>query len=1018
MLSPRCVWLVLSALSLLVCIGGAFAAEPFKIRPDIHGDQIVFVAGGDLWTASLGQSESAKKLFQSPTLETDPHFSPDGKWVAFTGYLHGSANVYVVPSRGGDPRRLTYWSDRCLGWTPDGKVAFRSGEHNRIPDGEPLQTVSLNGETPTLTPILEVSAVGFGMNPALLYFTRFPNLAENMPGWRGGQLNRIGLFDFAKNTYRPLTSDKFNSIYPCPVGRDLYFLADQDSETLNLFRLNGGGITRLTDFKADGIRTLKTDGKRLVYERQGNVFVYDPASKKTTECRASIRAELSPLKKTIAVKDWVAEVDPSPDGKNVAYVSRGDIYLASTSEKSHVNITNSDGAKEESLTWSADGTKIAFVTDQRGQYEVAIFDLRSRRTQLVGVCGGQPSFLRWAQDGQGIFFLLDRRGFYWLDAKGASPKLVLRTEAWTNGFSVHPGGQWLAVSRIEANDQASLVLANRLTGKTVRVSDPLFDDKDCEFSADGKKLYFLSRREGRTRLGVSVRSLEPYGGIFALEIDLEKVDLSRLTLAGEDFIRRTRVLTLESGDLSGLRVTFDGKVRWRDDSTWKEYDPVTDMVSNLQTSPNGRGTWSTGWKAHAYQDQSDIVTSYEGGSESRISLEGVRREIDLRSEWQQIYRDVGRYYAEHFYDENLKGLDWPKIVARYNRIDRISTRSELNLLISRLIGGLRGSHNAIWGAGDTPAVPNGEDVAGLGGITSWDGKGVRIERIYPSRPDIVAYGQTLYSPLGSLNDSIKVGDYIVAVDGQPVDATHSLGVALLGKGSKTVRLEINSTPSRTAAKEYSVRTINSNGSLGYQDWVDRSREYVDRVSQGRVAYVHVFDTNIQGPSAFAQVYFSQWTRDAIIVDARWNRGGNLQSGMVESLMRMPYAVEKQRYGIASQDVRSITGPKVLLINETTASGGDLLAYEFKKRKAGTVVGTRTAGRMIGVHWLLTTIDGGQIATSESHNLDAQTLGEVGEGIGVSPDVNVDLDPALAAAGRDPQLEKALQIILRKLALKK
>lgn len=1007
----------------LAAVAAAQAPVPrLLLRPTLAGDVVVFVCGGDLWRARVGAVEPARQLTATPWPESDPELSADGKRVAFTGQAHGGRHVYVMSSDGGEPQRLTFGrgGERCLGWTHDRRIAFENGGWGLFPDGASLQLVSASGGPVEVTAVQECGALSFWPGQSRFVFHRFPAGTDGWSGRFGGAVNRLCTYDLVRNQYEELSDGAAPCHYPCVLGEDIYYLSTTDRRAFDLYRWRAGRSERLTAFTDRGIRTLAGDGCRLVFEREGELFLFDPATAQPVPL-AVVLPELPAPRRRVVAGEALTELALAPDGRQIAVVARGDVGVCA--EGQWRAVARTDGAHEHSVAWSPDGRRLVYASDARGEVHLHVTDLASGQTTASARAVGDLAGLWWSPQGDGVLFSVDRRHLGWLDVASMAVTELVATPLWLRAASISPSGRFVAYVVGQRNDLSALRLFDRETGRDEAIADLEFDDVECAFDPAGDYLYFSSRRSAVLWRGAFENDQTLRDGVrflaIALHPDVPPPARSRATGTLEvdprDLRRRTFILPVPAGDHDGL-VAGARRLLFRTGGVWHGYLLGAAAATPLPLPGEDLLAFDArGALAVARQGDDFVVQQLDGAAPPlRQRLPSASWEIDLRSEWRAIYQAAWRHHRDHFYDAAMAGVDWSAVGAHYARyLPGLTTRAELNLLLQRSMGELPGSHNGIWASGDLPAPPSGPAAAELGALYSWHGAGVRITKILAGRMDLDRYG-TYRSPLDEVGDAVRVGDYLVAIDGRPIDATTSPQELLLGKAEQVVTLEVNATPSRVGARTLQVTTIGSQGRLLYLDFIARTKRYVAEQTGGRVGYVHVFDTNSQGPTDFFREFVAQSDKAALIVDARWNRGGNTQSWIVAALQRRPFNLEVQRYGQPSLDMAAVLGPKVLLVNEHTASGGELLAYEFKKRRAGVVVGMPTAGRTIGVHWVANLIDGGRIATSESHNLDADTRAEIGEGVGVSPDLLVDLRPDAVAAGRDLQVERAVAEVLARL----
>ncbi|CAN5493484.1 S41 family peptidase [soil metagenome] len=999
------------------------APSPFARRPDIHGNTLVFVHAGDIWRKDLASDGPATRVLTTPYVENEPRLSPDGQSTAFEGAFDGGRSVYVIPLTGGEPVRVTYGSaDRLLGWLNDGRVLYSAQGSSPWPDGRSVWAVPSTDGVPEQFAVFEMGAASAQAETSRLLYNRFVPTAETLTRWRGGQMCRVGQIDPSTGESRWLTSPDHQAQYPTTVAGQIVCLSDRDSPVLNVVALQNDVETPITAFTQFGVRSLRSDASRAVFERDGELYVWKPGSEPTQVALTLDSAVAPTMTKDVKLAEWASDLVLSPDGTRAAVVSRGDLWVVDIATAGARHIVNTPATREAIPAWSPDGSRLAWFASEGGRpllrTRVVSGDERAAEVELPK----EPSAILWHPSGDRLFVLLDRVGLFAYEPASGQLRKITTFDRWIGGFSLSSDGSWFAVCDARATGLKRLRLVNTATGDSHDVTDPAFEDTDCAFDHAGNYLYFVSRRNAVVGRGEYENSMALGGGLRLLAIALSPgvpppgatFERGSTAIMIDGVRDRTYLLPVPANEFKDLRGSR-GMLSFAANGGVFRFALGTEKP--LPDHPDARGLVSSDpdLRLQAAMDYGALTLSdADGRVRGKADLSGVSWSVDLRQEWGGIAWDAWGFLSHRFYDPTFRGMDWDAIGHHYaGQVSRIGSRAELNAIIARMMGESNGSHNAIFEPGDIRVRPASPAPASLGLLLSWDGHGARINDVIHGRKDIEYFG-SLVSPMDVLGDAVRVGEYVVAIDGTAVAPSTNPLRLLLGKAGKDVLVEVNATPARAGARRYTVRAIGSDGGLLYRRFLERSQSYVDRVGAGRIGYVHVFDTNSQGINAFANAFFSQNDREAFIVDARWNRGGSAQSGIVPALLRTPYLVESKRDGKPTLDTIAIPGPKVLLINEYAGSGGDLLAYEFRARQAGTLVGARTAGRTIGWQWSLGLVDGGQIACSESLHTDARTGADVGENAGIGPDVPVEADPAMVAQGRDPQLEEAVRQLLQRL----
>ena len=979
--------------------------KPMLQQPDLRRERIVFVSNGDVWAASESGGWEARNLTDSVGVESNPKLSHDGKWVA---YNHPVDGVLVVPFDGGEAKQLTFKGNRgaVFGWTVDGWIAYAGYESAPFPDAKGLSFVRPVGGQPRHTGVAEIGYAWFDPNGVDMIFSKSSVSTGTNALFHGGGANQILRLNLKNGNYENLFPSKWSRHSAVVFQGEAYFVGTEGEAALNLWKVNDSGPTRLTDFKLDGIRNLSCDGQRMVLERSGNLFWFEPTDNQMSQIPITLKDLAEPSSKaSFEVKNSVTEVDPTPNGADVAVVARGEVFVSENGQLQ--NISNHSGANDSAAIWSKDGKSLAFVSDRTREHALYLWDRATKQLRLLNTCSRMPAWIEWSPKGDGLFYLLDRESVHWVDVRTGKDQQIATVSRWVTSHSSSPDGRFMALTAAQENKRTCVVLIDRTTLQSYRVTDPRYIDTSCVFDSNENVLYFLSRRNGRPSLTQELPNLNLSGGMSLARIDLR--DPSKLSPSC-DFRSKTQWIDSGGRDLDNLSSHPHGAVvsgadgrfvldrltmRLKEDSaaTQGQYFP-SQYGSSRATKAEGVlkvDTWDEAWKP---------ATSFK--------LDALL-EIDLRQEWESMYWSVHRFHRDQFYDKEMLGVNWEVIGAHYAKdLARVQSRDDLTILMARMTGELPGGHNGVTGvpAARLPSARPKAPETGL--IVGWDGEGAKILRVLRGRTDMQMFGSLESGVEGRVNK----GQYIRSVNSKPVTETVGFDELTVGiKATDLVLLEVSETANGPTRK---AEVLFLDNYLGYTDFLDRTIERVKQLSDGRIGYAHIFDTFSQGGGTFSDGFYSQWHLDGFLLDARWNRGGNSNPGFIDAMQARALFVEVKKFGEPSIDTGSMTGPIAMLVNRETVSGGDLLASAFKSRKVGALVGDRTSGRTIGSQWYGQLIDGSSVRTSESHNLEWATRKDAGENVGVVPDVEIELIPKLEFSIQDEQLDQAVEMLLAKM----
>jgi len=1020
--------------------------------PTVHGDTVVFTYAGDLWSAKLGGG-IARRLTAHPGLETRARFSPDGKWIAFTGEYDGNQEVYVIPAEGGEPKRLTFEPDpdEVIGWTPDGRVMYTSTFGFFSGKQRTLYLADEKGALPTRTPVRDISEGSYSADGSTIAYTRGRSQLFNWRRYRGGTHGRVSIYNLKTNSYSELPSGREQSYYPMMVGGSVYYISDKKLGTQNLYRydLNSKRETQLTKYADADIRFPSTDGKTMVFERDGYLYRYDLASGDTARLSPEIRSDLTSTRPRLRkLSDQVSSLSLSPSGTRVAVEARGELFSLPVRTGETRNLTNRQGSRERFPRWSPDGRTIAYLSDASGNYEVYTQpQLGGEPTQLT-TAALPLNGIRWSPDGKRLALTTEANELYLLDVATKQLTKVFKARFGLGTYDFSPDGRYVAYLQQEANTFNAVWAYDVETGKSNRVTSGRYNDASVAFDQTGKYLYVTS-----------VRTFNPTSGTyeFSLKIDnatrLYAIPLTKDTpnptfppsdeepesgarpagapagapgapapvatrIDFEDINERLVPLPLPAGNYGGLTGLAGGVIYVSSAAgqppSLSRFDLATRTSTVLLPVLQGQAVVNANATKMAYlngaTNQLVVMDTRPGTPPSPVSLDAVEAIVDPRAEWKQIFWEGWRYQRDNFYDPNFLGMNWKAIGDRYAKyLLYVAHRSDLNYVLGLMIGELGTGHAYVSGGDDGNPVA-GVPVGQLGADYEATAQGVRFARIY--RGD--SFDESRRGPLSDPGVEVKEGDYLLAVDGQPVTRDTNPNALLVGKANRVVVLTVNSTPSQAGARRVRVRPLASESQLRYVAFTEDNRRKVEQLSGGRIGYFHVPDTQFTGATEFVRGYYSNAAKDAVVVDDRWNNGGLIQPWFVDTLARGIKTRITNRNAEDSYDALAILGPKAMLINGYAGSGGDFFPYMFRQSKLGPLIGTRTWGGLVGISGYLFFVDGGQISSPEFALTNPETNEIIAENTGIDPDIEVDARPDLIAQGRDPQLERAVEYLMEQL----
>jgi len=1054
------VALLVCALAFPRALAGQIDARMLR-QPDVSATQIAFVYAGDVWVVPKAGGV-ASRLSSPRGEESFPRFSPDGRLIAFTGDYDGNEDIYVMPASGGVPARVTHHPapDRMLGWYPDGQaILFASPMESGRDRYFQLYRVSKNGGLP------EKLAVPYGefgaVSPDGKWLAYVPQ-SQDFRTWkryRGGWNSRIWLYNLASGASKQVAPSDANNSQPMWHGRTLYFLSDRGpGERANIWAYNLDTdsvrqVTRFTDYDIHFPAIGPTD---IVFEQGGRLYLLDLAAGQTHEVRVQVVTDLTTLKPRLdSVGARIASAWPSPSGKRAVFEARGDVFTVPAENGPVLDVTRTPGVAERTPAWSPDGKLLAYWSDRTGEYQLMVrpADGSGTEEQLTSFGPGFRYRPYWSPDSKKLAFV-DQTMTIWIvdrDSKKATKvdHGLFMYEGDLQSFSVawSSDSRWLAYQRDLENRHHAIFLHDSRSGTRTQVTAGYYDDVNPVFDPDGKYLYFLSNRtlapsysdventwiyaNTTNVVAVSLRAnvpspLAPRDDEEGLKTDSTAADTAKgkaatgpkpvdIDLAG--FEGRLVVLPAEAGNYADLQAA-SGKVVYRRlartgasdkkspvifwDLKDRKEETVLDSAGPVLLSADGQ-------KLLVAQQQRFAIIDLKAGQKFDKPLRTAElvMMVDPRAEWRQIYNDVWRFERDYFYDPGMHGVDWSAERARYGKLlDAAVTRSDVNFAIGELISELSASHT-YRGGGDLEAGPR--RGTGLLGI-DWalENGAYRVKRIVDGAP----WDNEVRSPLRAPGVSVKEGDYILAVNGIPLDPGGDPWAAFDGLAGQTVKLAVNDRPSVEGARTVLVKTLADEGRLRYLAWIEANRRHVDEATKGRVGYVYVPSTGLDGQAELERQFAAQIDKQGLVIDERFNSGGQIPDRFVELLNRPMLAYYAVRDGKDWQwPPAAQVGPKVMLINGWSGSGGDAFPTFFREAKLGPLIGERTWGGIIGISGVPQLMDGGFVTVPTFRQYDPAGKW-FAEGHGVDPDIAVVEDPGQLAKGVDQQLDAGIQEVVR------
>lgn len=1044
----------LGSLSLLALATATAAAQdadpsdPFLRYPDVCGAKIVFSFAGDLWLQD-GAAAQARQLTNSAGPESFAKFSPDCTQLAFTARIDGDDQVYVMPAEGGEARRLTShparkgmvarWGNdnQVVGWSPDGSaVLFRSMADAAMLSQGNLYTVKLSSGAVAPAGTARAGAGVFSPDGRQILYSPWSRDFRTWKHYRGGWAQDLWIFDRDSGSARQLTRTDATERDPIWTRQGLYFLSDRNGR-MNLFSQDpaSGEAVQLTRHDDDAMWASADRDGNIVYEVNGRIWRFDPST--GTTAQISIRVPSDAMQARPRFASYGEQIDsyaPSADGERALFTARGDIFDVATGETPVRALTASSDAQDREAAMSADGKWVAFISDRGGEEELWVKPMDgSAARQVTRGNRNRFSHPQWAPDGKRVAMSGKDGAIYLVEiATGAMREAGRSGSVFVADYSWSPNSRYLAYTRFGPTDMGQIQILDIVTGKTTAATDPLYNSAQPIFSSDGNYLYLVTEREFSTTFSgrewnfqiprqrsIAVLPLQPGLPDPFQPKDGEAPKAPAGIIAFDSLIDRLASTPIPSGDIDGLTVDKNGIIYttvlpggWNEG--WQisaySFEKKESRVVDARVNGYVLRAWSGAVAIRKGRDYALLDTA--SGKSKALAVARMTGTIEPRREWRAVFDEVCRRYRDFFYVPNMHGYDWNAICARYRKeLPRIGSRGDLTELIGRMVSELNVGHAYIDGRDELQ--PTGQGPAALGAALAFDEarQRWRIRHIYRGDPIDPQYR----SPLGALGDRVRAGDWLMAIDGRTLTGVGGDPFqTLIGKAGQEVEVVI-ARDGEALPRTFVVKPVASQEALVYREWSERNRKLVDRLSGGRIGYVHIPAMSPQGLAEFSRGYFGQIRKDGIIVDIRGNLGGSGSPLIIDRLAR-PFLTTGHITGIDYPTTypwggftQVFTGKRALLVNEATMSDGDTMAYEWRQAKLGPIYGKRTWGGTVGTGSTGPLLDGTQ--TNVPQYALADTKGAwVVEGPGVTPDVEISFDASAKLDGDDPQLAETTRLL--------
>lgn len=969
-------------------------------------------------------------------------------------------------------------ADIVQSFTPDGKaVLFTSGRAVFTGRYTQLFTVPVGGGIEMQLPIPNASQAAYSPDGRKIVYNPLSPSFLQWKSYRGGTHSVLWIYDVTTHAAEqiPQPATRCNDVDPNWIGDTIYFRSDRNGE-FNIFAYDTRTkavrqITQHTDFP---VLEASAHGNRIAYEQSGYLHMLDTAGRQAaSRLKIGAAADLSLLRPRWARgTSWIRGAHLSPTGARAAFEYRGEIVTVPMEKGDPRNVTNTTAVHERSPQWSPDGTRIAYVSDASGEYMIHIApqDGRGDAAAVKKFAPGGAGFyelLSWSPDSRKIGFADNSHTLFWMDADTGKVTAIETAYIYRPGgvpirYDWSPDSKWIAYTIATNTLETTLKLYSLDQAKSFAVTDGLGYVSDPVFDKSGKYLYFLGSTDAgpvADWFAMSNADMEANNNLYvvvlanttpnplARESDEEKAARQSTppapkpdapaaappapaaspapaaptppTRVDVDGIE-SRVLDLpvpagnvvlpqagEDGQLYFVRRSDGASSLHRFDMAKRRAEPFLTPVQNYVVSHDRKRILYVNNNAWSIVPTNRAVQPSEG----RLALDAIAVRVDPRAEFRQIYDEAWRINRDYFYAPNMHGINWAEEKSRYSEfLAHIATRGDLNRILQWMSSELAVGHHRVGGGDFGPDQPESVPGGLLGADYEVANGRYRFKKVYGG----LNFNPQLRSPLTEPGVNAKAGEYLLAVNGRDLRPPTNLYSLFENTSGRIVDLTIGPNADGSGSRVVQVVPVPNEAALRNRDWVEGNLRKVNAATNGRVAYVYVPNTSTAGHAYFKRYFFPQAHKEGIIVDERFNGGGSVADYYIDILKRPASSWWAMRYGAdLKMPAASIQGPKALIIDETAGSGGDLFPWMWRQAKLGPIIGKRTWGGLVGTLGFPILLDGGSI-TAPNLAFWTPEEGWLVENEGVPPDIEVEQTPADVIAGRDPQLERAIAVVMEQL----
>lgn len=1030
--------------------------------PTVYKDKVVFVAEDDLWLVS-SKGGIAHRLTANLGEVTHPFFSPDGKWLAFIGREEGHSEVYLMPASGGPAKRLTYLGSDTMvvGWH-NREIIFATNFSQPFKRIFWLYTVDMEGNELKKLPFGPARNISFGKKGVVI--GRNTGDPARWKRYRGGTAGEIWIDKNGMGKFHKLIELKGNLANPMWIGDRIYFISDHKGIG-NIYSClpNGKDLRAHTNHKEFYARNATTDGNRIVYHNGADIYIFDPRMEKNIKVEIEYHSpHIQRSRKFVEPGKYLEDYALCKDGSSIALVSRGKSFVMGNWEGPVIQQGIRNGVRYRLTRFLNDGKRVILVSDEEGEEHLEIhwIDGINPPKKFIDLNIGRPYEIKVSPKKDEIALSNHRHELIWINLKTGKLKMVEKSKYGPiAGFNFSPDGNWIAYSFAINHRVRIIKIYNIRVGGIYEVTKALLQDVAPVFDPTGKYLYFLSYRifnpvYDRIHFDLNFpKGMRPY--LVTLQKDLlspfvpkphgfegkkNGKEIKKMRIDFDNINERIVPFPVEESIYGNIAATKDRvfytvyPVEGARGIEWFEKEPpakayikvfdmnkleeavFVDRVTGFKLSSDGSAmVCRIGNRLRVIrtkrEPKEELPKEEKPGRKTGwIDLSRVKISIDPISEWRQMFQEAWRLQRDFFWVEDMSGVNWKGIFKRYHPlVARVASRSEFSDLLWEMQGELGTSHAYELG-GDYRPKPEYR-LGFLGADLTYESKYDAYRFTHILNGDV--WDDKNPPPLKRPGVNIKEGMLLLAIGGERLGKEYPPNKLLVNQAGQEMQLTVAESDGNSP-RTVCVKTLKDEIALRYRDWVEQNREYVHRVTNGKVGYIHIPDMMANGYAEFHRYFLAELDYEGLIVDVRFNGGGHVSSLLLEKLARKRLGYDFTRWmGYIPYPDESVCGPIVAITNEYAGSDGDIFSHSFKLMKLGRLIGRRTWGGVVGI-WPRNWLVDGTLTTQPEFSFWFKDVGWTVENYGTEPDIEVDITPQEYAEGKDPQLDRAIKEILKEI----